>query len=108
MNPPMGCSPQWRKRGWRLKYSMSQHHYHPHGHNPNLQPATAPVTAPTARKTESNHLPTQDEISKRAYYNYLHEGSKPGNDLFHWLEAEADLTAGCTLLNANNFKRCVK
>jgi len=46
-------------------------------------------------KTEPRRRPTQDEISQRAYDTYLREGAKDGNDLFHWLEAEADLTAGC-------------
>jgi hypothetical protein len=35
--------------------------------------------------------PTQDEIAVRAYEIYLERGSVPGEDVSHWLEAEAEL-----------------
>jgi len=75
---------------------MSQHHHHPHGHNPNPPIGSVPIGAPSGGKTEPRRRPTREEINKRAYDSYLREGAKDGNDLFHWLEAEADLTAGCT------------
>ncbi|MGA8037325.1 MAG: DUF2934 domain-containing protein [Candidatus Acidiferrales bacterium] len=35
--------------------------------------------------------PTQEEIAVRAYEIYLERGSIPGDDVSHWLEAEAEL-----------------
>ena len=30
-----------------------------------------------------------DEVARRAYFSYVNQGSKPGHDVQHWLEAEA-------------------
>jgi hypothetical protein len=40
-----------------------------------------------------NPTPPPDEVSRRAYFRYLNEGSPPGRDVQHWLEAEAHLKA---------------
>ena len=37
--------------------------------------------------------PSRDEVARRAYFSYLNEGSLPGRDEKHWLEAEAQLIA---------------
>jgi len=37
--------------------------------------------------------PSADEVARRAYSTYLNQGSLPGNDVQHWLEAEAELIA---------------
>jgi len=37
--------------------------------------------------------PSADEVAGRAYFAYLNEGSLPGRELKHWLEAEAHLLA---------------
>jgi hypothetical protein len=76
------------------------HKDHPHGQKPNFTAASLDVTASPLNNTEICRQPSREEISRRAYFNYLHEGSKTGNDVYHWLEAEADLRAGCTLVNA--------
>ncbi len=34
-----------------------------------------------------------EAVAKRAYFNYINEGSIPGRDEKHWLEAEAHLLA---------------
>ena len=36
---------------------------------------------------------TQEDVAKRAYENYEREGGLHGNDLEHWLAAEAGLLA---------------
>lgn len=36
--------------------------------------------------------PTQEDIAVRAYEIYVERGSIPGDDVSHWLEAEAELT----------------
>ena len=33
--------------------------------------------------------PSRDEVAKRAYYMYLKQGCPSGQDVQHWLEAEA-------------------
>jgi len=38
-------------------------------------------------------IPPPDEVSRRAYFRYLNEGSPTGRDVQHWLEAEAHLMA---------------
>ena len=32
-----------------------------------------------------------DELARRAYFNYVNQGSLPGHDVQHWLDAEAQL-----------------
>ena len=34
-----------------------------------------------------------DDIATRAYFSYVSQGSQPGHDSVHWLEAEAQLLA---------------
>jgi hypothetical protein len=36
-------------------------------------------------------VPSPDEVARRAYFSYVNQGSLPGHDLQHWLEAEAQL-----------------
>jgi len=38
------------------------------------------------------HLPTHQEIERRAHEIYLKRGGQPGRDLDDWLTAEAELT----------------
>lgn len=42
--------------------------------------------------SESYHdKPTPEEVAQRAYENYESDGSQHGNDVEHWLAAEAGL-----------------
>jgi hypothetical protein len=48
---------------------------------------------------ESNHgkpvsVPSQAAVALRAYALYEKQGSQPGNEVKHWLEAEAQLMGG--------------
>jgi hypothetical protein len=52
----------------------------------NKMPAAAPPSIPVSDASRS-------EIARRAYLNYLNEGSLPGREEQHWLEAEAKLHA---------------
>jgi len=38
--------------------------------------------------------PSSEAVARRAYDIYENEGSQPGNDVKHWLEAEAQLFGG--------------
>jgi hypothetical protein len=70
---------------------MKNHHFHQHHHN---QLPTHPVS-PTAEvetsQAEKDFVPSPDEISRRAYFAYVNEGSAEGRDVQHWLDAEAEL-----------------
>jgi hypothetical protein len=47
----------------------------------------------TAMSDASNkQSPTQEAIAVRAYEIFVERGSIPGDDVSHWLEAEAELT----------------
>jgi hypothetical protein len=37
--------------------------------------------------------PSPDEVARRAYFSYVNQGSLPGQDVQHWLEAEKQLLA---------------
>jgi hypothetical protein len=50
------------------------------------RPPVPPRTAPSEIKT------TQAEIATRAYFIYESEGCPEGQEMQHWLEAEAQLT----------------
>ena len=44
-----------------------------------------------------------DEVARRAYFCYVNEGSLPGRDVQHWLEAEAQLLAERNLTRIHGF-----
>ena len=45
--------------------------------------------------------PTADEVAKRVYFNYMNQGSLPGYEVKHWLEAEEQLVAERKLARRN-------
>jgi hypothetical protein len=53
---------------------------------PAIKPAAKPIQASASRR------PTDEEIGLRAFEIYVSEGCQPGNDLEHWLRAEAELS----------------
>jgi len=44
-----------------------------------------------------------DELARRAYFSYVNEGSRPGHDVQHWLEAEKELLAERKLTRTHGF-----
>jgi hypothetical protein len=61
----------------------------------NQKPAHA---APWATTEELNQTPTDfspapDEVARRAYFSYVNQGSRQGDEVQHWLTAEAELIA---------------
>ncbi len=71
---------------------MKNKHHFP---NQNHPPAGAPLAAQAAASNQNpvDFAPSADEVARRAYFSYENEGSKPGRDVQHWLQAEADLLA---------------
>jgi hypothetical protein len=43
--------------------------------------------------TDSNSIPTHEQIARRAYEIFIERGQPAGQDLAHWLEAERQLRA---------------
>jgi len=54
-------------------------------------------------ESEKSFVPSPDEVARRAYFSYVNEGGKPGRDVQHWLEAEAQLLAERNLTRVHGF-----
>jgi hypothetical protein len=42
-------------------------------------------------------------VARRAYFTYVNEGSRPGHEVQHWLQAEAQLLAERNLTRVHGF-----
>jgi hypothetical protein len=73
--------------------------------NQNQRPARAlmPTAAEEINQGEIDFVPSPDEVARRAYFSYVNEGSVPGRDVQHWLEAEAHLLAERNLTRVHGF-----
>jgi hypothetical protein len=47
--------------------------------------------------------PSPDEVARRAYFTYVNQGSQPGHDVRHWLEAESQLLAERDLTRVHGY-----
>lgn len=72
----------------------------------NQEPAGAspPAAAAVLNKNNADSKPSPDEVAKRAYLRYVNQGSLPGHDKQHWLEAEAQLVAESNPAKVNLFR----
>ena len=64
--------------------------------------AQAAVVADLTRN-EIDFAPSADEVARRAYFTYMNQGSLPGHEVQHWLEAEAELIAERDLTRVHGF-----
>jgi hypothetical protein len=55
--------------------------------------ASLSTSAASSKQNAIDFVPSPDEVARRAYFTYVNEGSRPGRDVQHWLEAEAQLLA---------------
>ena len=55
-------------------------------------------------QNETNFSPLPDEVARKAYFSYVNQGSRPGHEVQHWLDAEAQLLAERNLTQAHSFK----
>ena len=71
----------------------------------NQKPAGASVSAAVVNlnQNEIDFAPSPDEVARKAYFSYVNEGSLPGHDVQHWLEAEAELIAERKLTRVHGF-----
>ncbi len=61
---------------------------------------STPVPAPASRKARTRpvagiatHVPTREEIARRAFELYISRGEIDGSDVIDWLRAESELAA---------------
>ncbi len=76
-----------------------------HSHEPVAKPADAASLAAAARlvEAEAAYSPPPDEVARRAYFCYENQGSLPGHEVQHWLQAEADLIAERNLTRVHGY-----
>jgi hypothetical protein len=76
-----------------------------HKFSQNQKPAGASVSAAVAalNQNEIDFVPSPDEVARKAYFSYVNEGSQPGHEVQHWLEAEAQLLAERKLTRVHGF-----
>lgn len=56
-----------------------------------------------SNQNAKSFVPSTDEVARRAYFTYVNQGSPPGRDVQHWLEAEAQLLAERNLTRTHGF-----
>ena len=72
-------------------------------HNQTLASESRPTAAADLNQSGIDFVPSSDEVARRAYFSYVNQGSLPGHDVQHWLEAEAQLLAERNLTRAHGF-----
>jgi hypothetical protein len=65
--------------------------------------ASGPTAAADLNQSGNDFAPSTDEVARRAYFSYVNQGSLPGHDVQHWLEAEAELIAERNLTRVHGF-----
>ena len=71
--------------------------------NPKPASVSRPTAAADLNQNKINFTPSPDEVARRAYFSYVNQGSRPGHDVQHWLEAEAQLLAERKLTRVHGF-----
>jgi len=56
--------------------------------------AQKPTVVANSNESKSASGPSPEAVARRAYDIYENQGSQPGHELKHWLEAEAQLFGG--------------
>ena len=54
-------------------------------------------------QNEINFTPSPDEIARKAYFTFVNQGSKSGQEVQHWLQAEAELIQERNLTRVHHF-----
>jgi hypothetical protein len=74
-----------------------------HNKYPQDRSASSPAAEADLNENEIDFAPSQDEVARRAYFSYVNQGSPPGRDVQHWLEAEAELLEERNLTRIHGF-----
>jgi hypothetical protein len=72
----------------------------------NEKPASTALSVAAADldQTESDFVPSPDEVARKAYFTYVNEGSPLGRHVQHWLDAEAQLITERNLTRVHGFR----
>ena len=62
-------------------------------------------TAADLKQSGIDFAPSADEVARSAYFSYVNEGSLPGHDVQHWLEAEKHLVAERNVTRVHRFDK---
>jgi hypothetical protein len=62
--------------------------------NTNRKSAKKPTAVMELIQSQPAAAPSPEALARRAYAIYEHQGSQPGHEVKHWLEAEAQLFGG--------------
>jgi hypothetical protein len=82
-----------------------KHNHSPKNQNQSQTPAATRAPAPTAlSRNEIDFAPSSDEVARRAFFAYENQGSQPGHEVQHWLQAEADLIAERSRMRTHGFQ----
>jgi hypothetical protein len=71
-------------------YLMKTHRLH-NGQPRKVAGPTRAIRTVVQDQPEIDFVPSPDEVARMAYLSYLNQGSLPGHDVQHWLEAEQQL-----------------
>jgi Protein of unknown function (DUF2934) len=82
---------------------IMKHHEHSRDQDQGPVSTSVPIAAANLNQNAVNFVPSPDEVARRAYFSYVNEGSPPGRDVQHWLEAEAQLLAERNLTRTHGF-----
>jgi hypothetical protein len=63
-----------------------------------------PTAVQELSQSKIDFAPPSDEVASRAYFNYVNQGSQPGHDVQHWLDAETELIAERYLGRMHEFR----
>ena len=81
-------------RRYAVKYFGMKHKQDSQEHNRQDRPnASALAKAAALTRNEIDLVPSRDEVARIAYFKYVNQGSLPGHEMQHWLDAEAELIA---------------
>ncbi len=70
-----------------------KHNKYPQDQNQKAPGTSGPGQAANSKQNEADFTPSPDEVARKAYFTYVNQGSQPGHEVQHWLEAEAELIA---------------
>ena len=80
-----------------------KHNKYPQDQNQTANGAPKPGAAANSKQNEAEFTPSPDEVARKAYFTYVNQGSLPGHEVQHWLEAEAALIAERNLTRVHGF-----
>jgi len=66
--------------------------------------ALPPTAKADLRQSKKEFKPQADDVATRAYFSFVNQGSLPGHDVQHWLEAEAQLLVEHNLIQSHGLR----